>query len=148
MRMLSAVFAALVLALAVSACGSSDDKGATNTSSSSNDGRGYGGSAYGGGSTSTAAGASAGTSGGEMEMDDNYFKPAVISGKPGQTVTINLKNEGQAEHNFKIDGQSADADVEPGKTATVKVKIPMSGTVQFYCEYHKSKGMVGTVKAS
>ena len=64
-------------------------------------------------------------------------------------MTIKLKNEGQREHNFKIDGQkAADLDLEPGKDGSVKVKIPTSGSIQFYCEYHKSLGMVGSVKAS
>ena len=50
---------------------------------------------------------------------------------------------------FKIDGQpKADADVAPGKSGTAIVKIPASGTVQFYCEYHKGLGMVGSVKPS
>ena len=38
--------------------------------------------------------------------------------------------------------------VKPGEDATVSVKIPTSGTVQFYCEYHKGLGMIGTLKAS
>jgi plastocyanin len=59
-----------------------------------------------------------------------------------------LKNEGSREHNFKIDGQKADADVEPGEDAKVSVVIPKSGSVQFYCEYHKGLGMTGTVKAT
>ena len=82
-------------------------------------------------------------------MYDDYFQPKTISGKPGSTVTVELKNEGKNEHNFKIDGQkAADADVQPGKNGTAVVKIPASGTIQFYCEYHKGLGMVGTVKAS
>jgi len=64
-------------------------------------------------------------------------------------VKITLTNKTQTEHNFKIDGQkAADADVKPGATGTATVTIPSSGSVQFYCEYHKGLGMVGTVKAS
>jgi plastocyanin len=84
-------------------------------------------------------------------MYDNYFQPKTISGKPGSTVKIKLKNEGSKEHNFTIDSQKssgADADVEPGEDGTATVKIPASGSVQFYCEYHKGLGMVGPVKAS
>ena len=81
-------------------------------------------------------------------MVDDKFQPATITGKAGSTVKVELKNTGSREHNFKIDGQKADADVEPGEDATVSVKIPTSGSVQFYCEYHKGLGMVGTVKAS
>ena len=85
----------------------------------------------------------------KVEMYDNYFQPKTISGKPGSTVKVELKNDGQREHNFKIDGQSAaDADVEPGEDGKATVKIPASGSVRFYCEYHKGLGMVGTVKAS
>lgn len=76
-------------------------------------------------------------------MTDFTFRPAVVRGKPGQSVRIRLKNAGRVEHNFKIDGQhGADADVQPGKTATVTVKIPMSGSLRFSCEYHKARGMV------
>ena len=81
-------------------------------------------------------------------MYDDYFKPKAITGAPGSTVKVELKNEGKNQHNFKIDGQKANADVAPGKTATVSVMIPKSGSVQFYCEYHKGLGMVGKVQAS
>ena len=81
-------------------------------------------------------------------MKDYTFGPKVITGKPGSTVHVKLVNNSANEHNFKIDGQKADADVEPGKSATVSVKIPTSGTVQFYCEYHKGLGMVGKVQAA
>jgi plastocyanin len=82
-------------------------------------------------------------------MVDDAFQPKAIVGKAGSTVKVELKNTGSNEHNFKIDSQKkADADVEPGEDATVTVKIPTSGSVQFYCEYHKGLGMVGTVKAA
>jgi plastocyanin len=84
-----------------------------------------------------------------MNMVDDAFQPKAITGKGGSTVKVVLKNTGSREHNFKIDSEKGvDADVEPGKSATVTVKIPTSGTVQFYCEYHKGLGMVGTVKPS
>jgi plastocyanin len=139
-----------VAALGLAACGSSSDNGSTSTASksaaSNSGGGGYGGAAA---KTQTTA-ASSDDKGGsnEVEMYDDYFKPKTISGKAGSTVKIELKNEGSNEHNFKIDGQKADADVEPGKNATVSVVIPKSGTVQFYCEYHKGLGMVGKVQAS
>src|SRR4051812_15600904 len=130
----TAILAAAVLGL--SACGSSND-----TSSSTSSG---GSSASSGGGYSKNTSASSDDKGGsnEVEMYDNYFKPKTISGKPGSTVKIELKNEGKAEHNFKIDGQEkADADVEAGKTGSAVVLIPKSGSVQFYCEYHKALGM-------
>ena len=127
--------------LALAACGSSGDNSSSSSSASS-------GGAY-GSSKTTKSVSSGGSSEVKVGMADNSFDPATITGKAGSTVKVELKNTGQAEHNFKIDSQKqADADVEPGEDATVSVKIPASGSVQFYCEYHKGLGMVGTVKAS
>ena len=134
-----------VSALALAACGSSGD----NSSSASNSNSGGGG--YGGASSSTnttASSSSGGSSEVKVAMVDDAFQPKTITGKAGSTVKVELKNTGSREHNFKINGQKADADVEPGEDATVSVTIPTSGSVQFYCEYHKGLGMVGTVKAS
>jgi len=78
-------------------------------------------------------------------MYDFYFKPMTLSGKAGQTMTIELKNEGKVEHNFSIPGQSVDQNVQPGKTATVQVTFPQSGTVQFFCKFHRSRGMTGSL---
>jgi plastocyanin len=136
-------------ALALSACGSSNDNSSSSSTGASASTGSTAASSSSGYSKNTSASSSDDKGGSnEVEMYDNYFKPKTISGKPGSTVKIELKNEGNAEHNFKIDGQKADADVEPGEDATVSVKIPASGSVQFYCEYHKGLGMVGTVKAS
>ncbi len=83
-----------------------------------------------------------------VELDDDYFDPTVVKGTPGQKVTLELENEGKAEHNFSIDGQGVDADVEPSEKKTVSVLVPDSGTLSFYCSYHKSKGMAGALEAS
>jgi plastocyanin len=137
----TALLAAAALGLA--ACGSSGNS-SSNTSSSASAAAGGG---YGGASKQATTASSSGGSSSEVEMYDNYFKPKAITGKPGSTVKIELKNEGSNEHNFKIDSQTqANADVAPGKNATVSVKIPSSGSVQFYCEYHKGLGMTGTIK--
>lgn len=84
----------------------------------------------------------------EVELDDYYFEPTVLKGKPGARVTLELKNEGKVEHNFSIDAQHIDKDVEAGKNATVTVTIPQSGQVSFYCKYHKSMGMAGALAAA
>jgi plastocyanin len=147
MKRITALLAIGTLALA--ACGSSGDTSSSASSSSSAGASNTGGGGYGSGSskksTSNTSSASGETA---VEMYDDYFQPKAISGKPGATVEVELKNEGSREHNFKIDGQKADADVEPGEDAKVSVVIPKSGSVQFYCEYHKGLGMTGTVKAT
>jgi plastocyanin len=136
-----------VAALALGACGSSNDNGSSSSGSSS----ASGGGGYGGGGSKTTSASSSSSSSGEIKVDmvDNAFEPKTITGKAGSTVKVELKNTGQAEHNFTIDSQKgANADVEPGEDKTVSVKIPASGSVQFYCEYHRGLGMVGTLKAS
>src|SRR4051794_29992751 len=152
MKKITALLAVLSV-VALAACGSSSNNSTSSsagTSSGSAAAASTGGGGYGsgGGSKTTVAKSSDDSGNNEVEMYDNYFKPKTITGKAGSTVKVKLKNEGQNEHNFKIDGQKADADLEAGKNATVSVVIPKSGTVQFYCEYHKGLGMVGKVKAT
>lgn len=83
-----------------------------------------------------------------IELDDYYFAPTVLKGKPGQKVTLQLKNTSGTEHNFSIDAQHVSTDLPPGKQATVTVTIPTSGQISFYCKYHKALGMAGALEAS
>jgi plastocyanin len=84
----------------------------------------------------------------EVELDDYYFEPTVLKGRPGSKVTLELKNEGKVEHNFSIDAQHIDKDIDAGESATLTVTIPQSGQISFYCKYHKSMGMAGALAAS
>ena len=84
----------------------------------------------------------------EVELDDFYFNPTVLKGKPGSKVTLTFKNEGKVKHNFDLDAQKIDQDIDPGKSATVTVTIPQSGQVSFFCKYHKGMGMAGALQAS
>jgi plastocyanin len=84
----------------------------------------------------------------EIELDDFYFEPTVLQGKPGAKVELELKNEGKVEHTFTIDSQGVDQDLQPGDEAEVTVTIPKSGDVSFYCKFHKSSGMAGALAAS
>ena len=83
-----------------------------------------------------------------LELDDDYFEPTVLEGTPGQQLKIELENEGGNEHNFSIDAQSIDQDVDPDGKATVTVTFPESGEVGFYCKYHRDAGMAGALETS
>jgi plastocyanin len=107
------------------------------------------------GKTATIAGLSANDHGSkqvsgktEVELDNYYFDPTVLKAKPGSKVTLELKNDSSIEHNFSIDAQHIDKDLEGGESATVTVTIPQSGQISFYCKYHKSRGMAGALAAS
>jgi plastocyanin len=135
---LSAILPMLVAIFAIAGCGGDDNKSSTtNATTTGTTTTGESGSDH--GTKSFASGS------GELELDDFYFQPTTVQGKPGQTVTLELKNEGKTEHNFSISAQHVDKDIEAGESDTVKVKVPKSGTVQFFCSYHKSQGMVGTL---
>jgi plastocyanin len=135
--------AAFVVLLAAG-CGGSSSK----STSSSSEGSGSGGG------KKTIAGVPANDHGSknvsgesEVELDNFYFEPTVLRGKPGSQVTLELKNEGSTEHNFSIDSQSIDKDVEAGEDAKVTVTFPKSGLLSFYCKYHKGMGMAGALSA-
>src|SRR4051812_33382649 len=84
----------------------------------------------------------------ELELYDFRFDPKTVKGKPGQKVTLELKNEGKTEHNFSVASLHIDKDLEAGKKATVSVTLPKSGTLKFYCSYHRaSHNMVGDLTA-
>jgi plastocyanin len=138
------IIAGCVLVLAAAGCGSSSSSSSGTTTEESS----------GGGGQKTIAGVQANDHGTkavedsgktEVELDDFYFKPTVLEGKPGQTVTLELKNEGETEHSFTIDSQNVDQELGPGEEAEVDVTIPKSGVVSFYCKFHKSSGMAGAL---
>lgn len=144
MRLLRGVLgtaAVVVFVLAVAACG------------------GYGGDGNGeeGGST-TVGGMTASLHGTkdvsgetgkvEIEMYDDYFEPTVLKGTPGQTITLELKNEGERPHTLTISDKGIDQEVQPGDEAEADVTFPNSGELVFVCRFHENNGMIGELKVS
>jgi plastocyanin len=138
------IVAGCLLLLAAAGCGSSSSSSSGGTTTE----------ASGGGGQRAIAGVNANDHGTkavedngktEVELDDFYFKPTVLEGKPGQKVTLELKNEGGTEHTFTIDSENVDQELGPGEEAEVDVTIPKSGVVSFYCKFHKSDGMAGAL---
>jgi len=135
-------FAVLAVLFALPGCGGDDNKNTTaatgttsptNTTTTGESGNDHGTKSF------------AGKTSGELELDDFYFQPTTLTGKPGQTLTLELKNEGKTEHNFTLSAQHVDQDLQPDANTTVKVKFPSSGKVTFFCKYHKSQGMTGSL---
>jgi plastocyanin len=82
------------------------------------------------------------------EGTDFYFEPTVLTGAPGQRLTIELDNHTHngTLHNFSLTEQSIDQDVPPfagGSHPTITVTFPQSGFLEFFCKYHRTKGMAG-----
>ena len=84
----------------------------------------------------------------DLEMDDFYFEPTVLTGEAGQTILIELENEGNAPHTFTIDDQGVDVEVEAGRSGEAEVTFPDSGEVLFYCRFHQGQGMRGGLKVA
>jgi len=142
------MFAVMTLAV-VAAAGCGGYGGGSKASSTSE------GSGGGGGGQIDAAGVQANDHGSKsasgetkVELDDYYFEPTVLKGSPGQKVTLELENEGSAEHTFTVDSQGVDQELQPGDDAKVTVTIPKSGAISFYCKFHKSEGMAGALVAN
>ena len=81
----------------------------------------------------------------ELELDDFYFGPTVLEGASGQTLSLELHNEGDAPHTFTIEG-GVDEELDPGaEGVTVEVTFPDDGAVVFFCRFHRDGGMLGAL---
>lgn len=144
------VLGAIAAAMLLAACGGGGSNGGgSNGGSAGATGGGSEGLTI-GGITANDHGSKdiSGASSVELEADDFYFAPTVLQGSAGQTVTIELKNEGGVRHNLTIESLGIDQDVEPGESAEVEVTLPQTGTLGFFCKYHQRSGMVGEFTVS
>ncbi|HZH63177.1 MAG TPA: cupredoxin domain-containing protein [Metabacillus sp.] len=81
----------------------------------------------------------------EVELNDDYFDPKVITIQNGKTTKLILKNEGKKEHTFTVEKLKIDTEVQPGKEKTITVNPKKPGTYELICRYHLQEGMVGKV---
>ncbi|KOP81648.1 cupredoxin domain-containing protein [Cytobacillus solani] len=81
----------------------------------------------------------------EVELNDDYFNPKVITISTGRTTKLILKNKGKKEHTFTVEKLGIDVEVQPGKEKTITLKPTKPGTFELICRYHFQEGMVGKV---
>jgi plastocyanin len=79
----------------------------------------------------------------DVEVDSFYFNPTVFTGKAGDKLTLTLSNDSNTLHNFSLSDQKVDQDIPSKGKTTVSVTFPASGTLVFFCKYHRSSGMLG-----
>lgn len=79
----------------------------------------------------------------ELVMQNTQFSPSCAIAKSSQDIKI--ENKDGILHNFSITGTSIDVDVQPDQTFNGKSAGLAPGTYSFFCKYHKSLGMIGTV---
>ena|SRR5438132_10522676 len=81
-----------------------------------------------------------------VEVDSFYFNPTVFTAHAGDKLTLTLSNESQTAHTFTITEQNIDKELAVGSQVTVTVTFPSSGTLLFFCRFHRSQGMLGGLK--
>ncbi|HEY7131107.1 MAG TPA: cupredoxin domain-containing protein [Candidatus Limnocylindrales bacterium] len=75
-----------------------------------------------------------------LTMKDNAFEPTSIEVAAGTPVQIELRNDGQANHNFTSEAlHVSTGPMKTGDVKTVTITVP-KGTTQFICTWHQ--GMV------
>ncbi|WP_144529940.1 cupredoxin domain-containing protein [Peribacillus simplex] len=81
----------------------------------------------------------------EVELNDDFFNPKVITIPNGTATTVILKNKGSKEHTFTVEKLGIDVEVQPGEEKNIYVNPKQSGTYELMCRYHFQEGMVGKV---
>ena len=80
----------------------------------------------------------------EVELNDDYFNPNVITIPINESTTLLLKNKGKSEHTFTVKNSVlTSSSSQEKKNITVKPKS--AGTYELICRYHLLKGMEGKV---
>ncbi|MDF2858016.1 MAG: cytochrome [Neobacillus sp.] len=79
----------------------------------------------------------------EVDLNDDFFNPKVITIANGTTTTVILKNKGKKKHTFTVEKLGVDAEVQPGMEKTITMNPKQTGTYELICRYHFQEGMVG-----
>ncbi|MFL5795310.1 MAG: cupredoxin domain-containing protein [Actinomycetota bacterium] len=126
-----------VLALAAAGCGGGSDNGGGSASAATT-------TTAAAGTTTTAGGGGGGGTEIQLVASNFKFDKTSLDMQSGSQVKVELRNQGQAEHNFTFTEAGANQDVEAGEDATATFTAPAAGSYQFFCKYHPSQ-MKGTV---
>ena len=124
-----------VLALAAAGCGGGSDNGGSASAAPTTTAAAE---------TTTAGGGGGGGTEIQLVASDFKFDKTSLDMQSGSQVKVELRNQGQAEHNFTFTEAGASQDVEAGEDATATFTAPAAGSYQFHCKYHPSQ-MKGTV---
>ncbi len=136
-----------MLAGSCSSSGSSSTPNAGPPASQSSSGGSYGGGSggYGGGGGGNGGGGNGGGGASVATVTQaNYaFSPAKLTVKSGDTITV-TDGTSSTPHTFTIDGQNVNVMNSPNQSQDVTLDLK-PGTYTFFCTYHRSQGMTGTL---
>jgi plastocyanin len=152
MRRMGRVTAAGAIALTLmAACGDSGGAGAGGSpsgagGSGATGATGRNGSGYGGGGGSTGSSGSGGGGGVSVRTvtQVNYqFAPPKVTVTSGDVITVSDTNP-STPHTFTVEGTSIDVSNNPQQSQDVTIDLD-PGTYVFFCRFHRSQGMEGTL---
>jgi YVTN family beta-propeller protein len=78
-----------------------------------------------------------------VKVDDYYFAPTVLRGRPGQRLHLHVENAASTLHNLSATALGLDRDLAPRGRLDVDVTFPPSGAVRFFCKFHAPLGQNG-----
>ena len=61
-------------------------------------------------------------------------------------LVVALTNHSKHVHNFTLEALHIDIDLPPGEVLNEQFALPNTGQFEFYCKYHRARGMTGTVR--
>ncbi len=79
---------------------------------------------------------------------DFRFQPDKLTAQVGRSVTVDVTNNGKASHTFTITELNVDKTLAPGEKASVTFTPTGSGTLAYFCRFHRSRGMEGSLSVS
>lgn len=101
--------------------------------------------APGAGSNCTDAASAGGQA--DLEMQDFAFAPKCLQISASQGLRVH--NEGEALHNWSVEGFGLDIDVEPGQENNTEATGLEAGNYTFFCKYHRdSHSMAGELRVT
>jgi YVTN family beta-propeller protein len=83
-----------------------------------------------------------------MDAEDYAFHPAAVAERPGTALRLRVTSRSSTLHNFTLPAQRIDRDIGPGNTVEIKLAIPVSGSVPFFCKFHTALGQRGELIAT
>lgn len=98
------------------------------------------------GAMSVACSGPAKTTPADVVASDFRFQATAIQSRAGRSIVLSFKNEGRSLHNFSVPAVGVDVDARPGKDNNAKIRVSQPGTLEFFCKYHRDRGMTGTIQ--
>ena len=98
--------------------------------------------------TQDATGTSTFAIGADNDSSGYFFNPTILQGSAGQSITLDIKNDGSVEHNFSITSMNVNITIQPGASQEMKVTFPQTGTVEYFCNFHHALGMAGELSVA